>query len=486
MSSTALPYSIPSYASPRIPMATFEVLGYLAVVGIATLCFLAGWLTINGAVVLTVVLLATLIVLSWIHLGQGRHPCFLFLCTLMFFQGGRLLAYCLGGVANPLQVRLMQSEPFSISRTNEGIVLLCLALSAICIYAPCRWKYEVFPPPNVDEVRQYLPYLYLLFFATLPIQLFKNYRYFQWAQEHGGYNAIFLSHATLAASVPFLVRVVPLVSFPVFVAIFVFEYRKKLAYFTAALYFGAASLVLLMGSRGAIFSLVLTLWYVAKVKSKRRTRVVLLALFAVALMFVADTVRQKREDSEAQSTFSFLPLEFLNLQGSSIDVISTVVAYRDYFAPQAWKYPFYELQNAFVAIDTEHYQRGKGLPYDVPVLLNVNGYNLGAGTGGSYIAEAYAIGGIAGVLLISLLVGAGLHALQVLSRNALGLFLVAMTLPDVLLMPRGNLMDWASVLAKNLISILLLLAGWQLYTFLCSVRHIPAVAKSQALGVTET
>lgn len=137
MSSTALKLTVPAYDGLRMPMAAFEVLGYLIVVGLATLCFVAGWLTVDGAVVLTVVLLTTLIVLSWIRLGQGRHPCFLFLCTLMFFQGGRLLAHCLGGVSNPLQVRLMQSEPFSISRYYEGIVLLCLVMSALCIYVPC-------------------------------------------------------------------------------------------------------------------------------------------------------------------------------------------------------------------------------------------------------------------------------------------------------------------------------------------------------------
>ncbi len=474
-----------AYDRLRIPGAAFEILACLTLIAVASLAFVAGWLTVNGAVVLTVLLLASLIVLSWVKLGHGRHPCFLFLCTLVFFQGGRLLAYCLGGVANPLQVQLMQADPFSIGRNNEGIVLLCLALSAICIYAPCRWRYEAFPPLSTASVRQYLPYLYLLFFATLPVQLFKNYRYFQWAQQHGGYTSIYLSHASLASSVPFLVRVVPLISFPVFVAIFVFEYRKKLAYLTAFLYFGAASLILLLGARGAVFGLVLSLWYVARVKSTRRTRVILLALFAVALVFVADAARQNRENP-GQQTFEFLPAEFLSLQGSSIDVTSTVVAYRGYFSPYAWSYPFNELQNAFVAIDTAQYQRGKGLPYDVPVLLNVNGYNLGAGTGGSYIAEAYAIGGILGVVGISLLLGVGIHWLQVLSRSALGLFVVAMTLPDVLLMPRGNLLDWLSVAAKNLISVVLLFAGWELYKLLASIRHTPGQTQTDADGAVTT
>jgi oligosaccharide repeat unit polymerase len=469
MTSAAITVPPLHYSRLRIPAAAFELLAYLVIVAAASLAFLAGWLTVNGAVVLTILLLGSLIVLSWIHLGQGRHPVFPFLCTLVFFQGSRLLAYCLGGVEQPLQVRLMQSEPFSIGRRNEGIVLLCLAVSAICVYVPCRLRFEGSSVPSTAGVRCYLPYLYLLFFATLPIQLFKNYRYFEWAQQHGGYASIYMSHASLAASVPFLVRIIPLISFPVFVALFVVEKRKVCVFLTALLYFGAGSVILLLGARGALFGLIVTLWYVARVKSTRRSRIALLVLFAVALILVADLVRQNREESDV-SEYSFLPLEFLVVQGASLDVLSAVVAYRDYFSSYAWKYPFYELQNAFVPIDTEHYGRGKLLPYDVPVLLNLSAYNQGAGTGGSYIAESYAIGGMLGVLLISLLVGVGLHWMYVLSRSVFGLFIVAMTLPDVVLMPRGELLDWLSVFFRNVISIVLLWCGWKVYSLLISVR----------------
>lgn len=463
--------SIPAFvpASRPIPAAAFEVLGYLSVVGIATLCFVLGWLTVNGAVIVTVAVLVSLIVLAWFRFDGGRHPCFLFLCTLMLFQGGRLLAYCLGGVAHPLQVQLMQDEPFGIGRTNEGVVLLCLALSAICLYAPCRWKFKTFPPPSTEGVRKYLPYLYLLFFSSLPIQLYKNYKYFEWAQQHGGYSSIYLSHASLAASVPFLVRIIPLVSFPTFVAIFVFEYRKGRAYAAAALYLGAASVILLLGSRGTTFGLILALWYVARVKTTRRTRIASVALFAVTLVLIADAARQHRDNPDEQQ-FSFLPLEFLSLQGLSLDVLSTVVAYRDYFAPYALTYPFYELQIAFVAVDTAHYQRGRGLSYDASVLLNVKGFDLGGGTGGSYIGEAYAIGGLAGVVVISLLIGFGLYLLRALSRSPLPLALVVMMLPEVMLMPRGGLLDWLSVFFRNAVSIILLFAGWKAYSLVTSIR----------------
>jgi len=74
MTSVAIAAPPLDYARLRIPAAAFELLVCLVIVAAASLAFLAGWLTVKGAIVLTVLLLGSLIVLSWIHLGQGRHP----------------------------------------------------------------------------------------------------------------------------------------------------------------------------------------------------------------------------------------------------------------------------------------------------------------------------------------------------------------------------------------------------------------------------
>ena len=150
-----------------VPPAAFEVLGYLCVVAVGTLCFLIGWLTPNQAGALTVLLLSFLIVLAWKRFDQGRHPCFLFLCALLLFQGGRLLGFCLGVTPDPLEIELFTPAPFSIPREEAGIVLLAIALSAICVYAPCRWNYRRIQPPGDQAVRRYLPYLYVVFFFAL-------------------------------------------------------------------------------------------------------------------------------------------------------------------------------------------------------------------------------------------------------------------------------------------------------------------------------
>ena len=82
------------------------------------------------------------------------------------------------------------------------------------------------------------------------------------------------------------------------------------------------------------------------------------------------------------------------------------------------------------------------------------------------------------MVVLSLLLGVGLRLLHALSRTSVGLFLVALTLPDVILMPRGQLLDWLSVLLKNAVSLLLLWLGWKLYRLLTSIRQQPVAAAS--------
>ena len=475
MTAAAPAWPVAGFGSLRIPAAVFEVLGYLAVVAAGSLAFLAGWLTVNGAVVLTVVLLSSLIVMSWVHLGQGRHPAFLFLCSLMLFQGGRLIGYCLGAESDPMQVEIMTPAPFQVPREIAGLVLLALALSAICIYAPCRWMYRPIAPPSDVKVRKYLRYLYLLFFATLPVQLFKNYRYYEYVQQHGGYTFIYVNHAALASTVPFWVRAIPLITLPVFVAIFVFERRRSRLYVATVLYFATASLILLLGSRSGPFLLVATLWWVARVKSKQKTRLVWLASFAVLVLLAGDLIQEMRQ-GDASAKYEPSLVRLIVSQGISLNVSEVGFAYRDLFSPNLGSYLLTEVQDAFVASDVANYRRGKGLSIDISVFLNRGQYRAGYGTAGSYIPEAYIGGGMIAVVLVSVALGLGLHAMYRFSGHPLLLFVFAMSLPDIILMPKGQLLDWVSILLKNCISFGLLWFGWKIYSLLVSIRHTPGTS----------
>ena len=460
-----------------LPAAVFEFLAYFSIIAAGALAFLAGWLSVNGAVVLTVLVLGSLVVLAWTHLGQGRHPVLLFLCSIMLFQGGRLIAYCLGAEPEPMRVVIMTVRAFSLSRDDAGLVLLAVSLSAVCIYAPCRWLYRPVAPPSDADVRKYLPYLYLLFSAALPVQLFKNYRYYEYVQQHGGYAFIYVNHGAIAASVPFWVRGVSLLATTIFAAIFVFERRRLRLMFVTLLYLVSALYVLMVGARGALFGLVAVLWWVTRVKTLRKTRIVAVIMLSVALLFVGFVIQKTREE-EASKYHEFNPVDVVRVQGNSLNVTEVAIKYASRFGPYFGSYMLTELQNAFVPNDVSTYQRGRSMANDVSVLLNVDSYRAGYGTAGSYIGEAYLGGGIVGVVLVSLAIGLGLHAFYRFSGNMLVLYLFTLSLPDILMMPKGQLFDWVSILLRDAVAIALLWLGWKVYSMLLEIQRSAAPAKA--------
>ena len=106
-----------------------------------------------------------------------------------------------------MDIELFTPAPFSVSREEAGIVLLAIVLSAICVYAPCRWSYRRIQPPGDQDVRRYLPYLYVVFFFTVSAALVKNYLYFRYVLANG-YLAFFTDYYRLAATVPLPVRLI--------------------------------------------------------------------------------------------------------------------------------------------------------------------------------------------------------------------------------------------------------------------------------------
>jgi len=441
MSAAAPAFSVVPFDRRPIPAAVFEVLACSAFIAAASLAFLAGWLTLEGAMVLTVGLLASLIVLSWVHLGRGRHPVFLFLCTLMLFQGGKLIAYCLGADADPMRIVIMTPNPFYISRSGQATTLLSLAISAVCLYAPSRWMYRPLPPPDTRSVQKYLPYLYVVLLVGIPVLLYKNYGFYQMAQAHGGYTFVFSHQRDLVAKMPFLIRAASALTFPVFVAIYTFETRKLRLAVTTILYFARIVLGVLM------------------------------------LAILATSIREIRENPEnpelSTRVFSVLTDE-LNFQGYSLDVTQVTVEYSQRLRRYVASYLLHELWSSYTTYDPAHYSPGTLLDFDVSVLLNPYAFSLGIGTGGSFVGEAYLIGGLAGVALISLLLGAGLAVLHSMNATARGLFLGATLVYSVIWLPRGSMLSWLSAFSRNMLLVGLLAIGWGVYSLIVSIRHNPA------------
>jgi oligosaccharide repeat unit polymerase len=465
---------------PRLA-AAIEIFGLLTLITAATVLLVAGSMNVVQAAWLTFLLLVGLVGLAWKRFDQGRHPVFFFLSLLTLFQCGRLPAWGRGAETEIFRVTLMTSGPFDVSRNVAGTVLLAIALSALAIYASCRWNYRPSPPLQCGSSRRFLPYFYWLFSLSLPVQLYKNYCYYAYARDHGGYLVFFIDHGGLAASIPLAVRAVSLISLPALVGIFVLEERKKLLRITVAVYFAVAAPVLLTGSRGAIFSLVLSLYYLSRTKSTKRTSSYALGLVAAGLLLVGALIGSSRIENGESRPFAG-PAQFIADQGMSLHVTEVAVLYRTHFAPYLGPYLASELQSAFVASDQANYAPGKRFSDDVAMFLNPVTYQLGFGSGSSYIAEAYVLGGLLGVVLISAALGTVLRAMHLASRNPQGLFLVTMILPDVLWMSRGGLLDWISAAVRVVISVLLLGVGWCFYRALARIGGVLGQADDVAFS----
>lgn len=87
------------------------------------------------------------------------------------------------------------------------------------------------------------------------------------------------------------------------------------------------------------------------------------------------------------------------------------------------------------------------------------------------------IGGVTGVVVISFMIGFALHLLYRFSRTPLSLFMVVMVLPEFINMPRGDLLDWLSVLARTVLFLTVLTLGWKVYSVLLWLKQAPRPAQ---------
>jgi oligosaccharide repeat unit polymerase len=467
-----------------------ELILYLLVFVAGSLAYELQAISEKRAAVLCLIFLISLTISAWNRFDGGRHPCFLVLCCLIVFCGGRIFGYCLGILDDPLRVDLMTPRPFDLSTGQIGKVLASLCISSLCIYAPCAWNYRCTPPVEVTRTQHYLPYLYAAFVLILPFQVLRNVEYYLFLRSHG-YLAFFVDHQGLTSQMPLVIRAASTALLPIYLAIFVFEIRKPALWLVSIVYFGSALLILLTGSRGSVFALALTLWYIAKRKSTARSRLASLFVAALALIIIAALIGHERVRDNGRSSVGS-PAQFLVGQGGTLGVLEACVAYRSQFSPYTASYLYHEMESAFVPSDQTHYVRGVRFADDMAVFLSPASYSKGFGSGSAYIAEAYAVGALGGVAVISILIGFGLHLLQLASKSALMLVLVSLVLPEVLWMVRGGLLEWMSTLLRDCLPMAALVLGWTLYremgtahsgSLFCRASTYEGNTKSTKVGV---
>ena len=422
-----------------LAIGIFFVLWQLEILSDVIACYLA------------LAFLLILLVRSWYCFSGGVHIVFLFLSMLLVFQCGRIVGAVLGAVQNPFLIEIQTFTPFQVSRSTKGITLLLISISAWLTYIPCRLFYR----PQKIDVKGYknllLP-LYLILALTAPFLFYKNYMYLQYIRSHGGYFAIYLDYDGVMSSVGNTIRIVALVGLATFFLIYIIEQRKKVLGFVTFVFTASYLADLLIGFRGKVFTIILILWLIRNLKEGKRFSRLVLVSVAVILSVVGVITASFRESRKMDS---LNPLLFLVGQGISLNVTECSVEDRAMFYPYRWSYIFYDLESPFRSV--RKFKPGQLFDQDLSTFLNPISYSWGAGTGSSYLAEAYIVGGLLGVILASLALGLLFAWIHSTCGSLWGGIVLVCFGQTLIYLPRSGLLEPISSGIKMIIPILLVL-----------------------------
>jgi oligosaccharide repeat unit polymerase len=423
-----------------------ESFALAAVVSLDFLAIRAGLLTTEQHSLVVTMGLAGLLVMTWLRFHRGMHPVWLFLGMLLLFQGGRLVAALMGMDGDPYLIDLQSPIPFTLPTEANLTATWLLLLSGVAIYIPCSLSYRVSnfeAPPGKDLTQALL----LLFLATFPFHIYKNVQYLSYIRSHGGYLAIYTDGGAHLEAAGSLARILSQVCSSAFLLYFVYEQRKRRLLAVCAAYFAVTVVELLIGLRGKAFLLLFTFLFLYKKKQGTHFRGVPLAILVIALGAVAQLVAGFREMRESTAVS---PAVFLWAQGVSFQVTAVAVAFRHLFSPHGLAYILNQIPLVFVPQD--RFGEGQLFGIDLSNFLNAEAMRLGFGTGSTYLAEAYVVGGIPGVAVVSAVIGVLLSRLHLSLRGASCVFaMVAMT--NLIYMPRSGMVEPFAATFKSWMSL---------------------------------
>jgi hypothetical protein len=438
-------------ALQALSVTTNETIATGAYLLVCTALWLLGLLPIENAVYLTFGYLVAILFLAWYRFDGGRHPVFLFLGLLLIFQGGRLLGAIFGLINDPFRIEVQTWSPFDVSSSTKGITLLILALSATLAYLPCSLFYR-----KVRLSHSYpdhlLPTLYVLFGLTGPFLVLKNYLYVKYMQTHGGYYAIYTDYDGVVGSAGTAVRLLALLGTQAFMLIYVIERRTKRLMTVTCLFMLVSIGDLLVGYRGKVFTLILTLWFIRNIKRGKGFPLLVLVLGGVALTSIGFLALAFREQHDVNY---INPLQFAVQQGISLNVTECAVEFRHVFNTHGASYLLHGLESVFIPV--EKAKSGQLFSQDLSVFLNPIAYSMGTGTGSAYMAEAYIAGGLFAVCTASFVLGIAFAWIQRLGGRFSGGIAMVCFGQFLIYTPRSGLFEPVSLALKTALPLGLIL-----------------------------
>ncbi|MFP5419289.1 MAG: O-antigen polysaccharide polymerase Wzy [Gammaproteobacteria bacterium] len=407
-----------------------------------------GWGDVQTASVLLSLGAITIALINWSSHGGGRSPSFIFLAFLVVFLTGRAIPSLFGGESYLASITFGSEFEvgYDIVGTYVGLVLLSALAVHLGSLLPAA-SHRSLDPTKMDAN------IYLfLFFLCLPVYLYKNYYYFSYLMQSGGYLAIYLGSEHIEG-VGVFIRVGALFCLAAFTLYFFHENDKIRARRALVLFLIVFSSELLVGLRGKFFvvAIMFLLFYKLRFGGKFSAHGLFgLVLVIFVLAFVVEVMRQGGTSIEGS-----LLLGFFIQQGATAGVNLFVLENLDLFSDNAITYFLRQFTVPFYS--QPEVQEGWFLSNDISMMVMPTAYALGFGTGSSYLAELLLLGGWAGVVIGSLVVGWSLGMLGRFNQGVTGalMFWVAC---GIVYYPRTMLHDPVHNLMRYAIPIIALAA----------------------------
>ncbi len=334
--------------------------------------------------------------LNWYEHRGGRSPSFIFLILGCVFLCGRAFPVLLGGESQLSRVNFENEFDVDPETVSAYVLLVLTSFFLVHIGSLLPRPARVTLSTSRSDARIYL----MMFALFLPLYLYKNISYFSYIVASGGYLAIFQSDEFLA-KVGMPVRVGALLCMAAFTLYFFHETDRKKSRWALVFFVVVFSSELLVGLRGKFFIVTLILFFFYKIRFGGKFSVRgLLTLFSVilALAVVVEIARQGGSSIEGS-----LIMGFLVQQGITASVNLIVMDNLQDFAYNAGSYFLHQFVAPFYS--QSEVQQGWFLANDISMKFMPIAYALGFGTGSSYLAELFLLGGWASVGLGSFAIG---------------------------------------------------------------------------------
>lgn len=389
-------------------------------------------------ILLTVNLLICLLMLSWLITKKGRHPVFLFLATLLIFQGGRLIAWLLSDELNPFQVVFVSYPLYLRESTAKATLLLIIVSAFVTFVIALLTAQKKIPKHNAFFDYANIPYanfFLLLFIVTSPFWLYKNLSYLAYAIANGGYLAIYQGDGEHLQNVGTLARLLSQLSFAAFICYFVYEPHKKRLIYTTTIFVIGSVIELLIGLRGKFIIQILGLVYLYTKKFRNGYSLKYLIILLSLIVVMSLAIEIFRENK----AFTFRGIDyFLAGQGSSMLVTGLAVEYDLMFSPNAFSYFFNGIVGVFKHQNS--FDTNQLFATDLSRYINPEAFKNGYATGSSFLAESYLVGGVFFVILASAIIGALLSAIDRIQKPSVLAFSYFLFI-YIMYLPRSSLLE---------------------------------------------